>query len=42
MGTRDRKLVARNRERIIKLMQNKQLIKRQTTLMIHYKDTAKG
>jgi hypothetical protein len=41
MGARDSELVARNRERIIKMMQNKQLIKRHTTLMIHYRDTAK-
>jgi hypothetical protein len=41
MCARDSELVVRNRERIIEMMQNKQLIKRQTTLMIHYKDTAK-
>jgi hypothetical protein len=42
MGARDSELVARNRERTMKLVQNKQLIKRQITLMIHYKDMVKG
>ena len=42
MGARDCELVARNSERTIKLMQNKHLINRQRTLMIYYKDMAKG
>jgi len=42
MVARDSELVARNRERTIKLMQNKQLINRKMTLMIYCKDVAKG
>ena len=41
-GARVSEPVARNTERTMKLMQNKQLINRQINLMFHYKDVVKG